>query len=186
MGFDKATAPIGGVPCAVIVASALGQVARVVLEVGPGVTGHPAVSEEPPGAGPLAAVATGARALRERGYALDTLVVACDFPLVSRAALAVLASWPGNRSVVPVVDGHPQPLFARWSPADLALAADLVVDGARAMRSLVARTGPILVPEHRWPAGLDRRTLTDVDSPADLDALGIPWQRPPAPAPLLP
>ncbi len=115
MGFDKASIPIGGVPCAARVAKVLRAVVAHAVEVGPGTSGLPAVREEPPGGGPLVAVCAGARALEESGSTRPALVVACDLPLVTESVLRTLADWPGSRSVVPMIGGRPQPLCARWS-----------------------------------------------------------------------
>ncbi|HET6809541.1 MAG TPA: NTP transferase domain-containing protein, partial [Acidimicrobiales bacterium] len=120
MGFDKATMVVEGRVSAVRLAAALTAVARPVLEVGPGRSGLASVSEDPPGSGPLVAIAAGWRALTERGHGGPVLVLACDLPLVDEEVLRLLAGWPGPASVVPVVAGRDQPLCARWSAADLA------------------------------------------------------------------
>lgn len=173
MGFDKATMAIDGVPCAVRVGTLLRHVVADALEVGPGVSGLPAVQESSPGSGPLVALCGGVERLRAAGIESPTLVVACDLPLLSEAVLRTLAEWPGKCSVVPVVDGHPQPLCARWSTTDLRAAIELAATGARSMRALLDRPGVELVDEARWPGRLDRRALADVDTPADLEQLGL-------------
>ncbi len=173
MGFDKASMLIDGVPCAARVAAVMQAVVADAVEVGPGVSGLPAVQEEPPGGGPLVAVCAGARALNEVGGARSALVLACDLPLVTEDLLRTLAHWPGSRSVVPIIEGRPQPLCARWSAADLAAAADLAEAGTRSMRSLLDRPGIELVEEERWPGQVDRRAFSDVDTPADLKRIGL-------------
>ena len=102
-----------------------------------------------------------------------TLVLACDLPLVTETALRTLAQWPGTRSVVPVLEGQPQPLCARWSADDLAAAADLVRAGMRSMRSLLDCRDVELIDEAHWPRQLDRRAFSDVDTPADLERIGL-------------
>jgi molybdopterin-guanine dinucleotide biosynthesis protein A len=144
------------------------------VEVGPGFSGLPSVREDPPGRGPLPAIWAGAAALG--GGA--ALVVACDLPLVTAEVLAVLARWPGKCSVVPVVGDQPQVLCARWAAADLAAVPSLVAAGERGVRALLGRPGVELVTEAAWPGRLDPRALADVDSPADLDALGLEWSAP--------
>ena len=178
MGFDKASIPIGGVPCAARVAKVLRAVVAHAVEVGPGTSGLPAVREEPPGGGPLVAVCAGARVLEESGSTGPALVVACDLPLVTESVLRTLADWPGSRSVVPMIGGRPQPLCARWSAPDLEAAADLVGAGMRSMQSLLDRQDVELVTEDRWPGGVDRRAFTDVDTPADLERLALGWDTP--------
>lgn len=181
MGVDKATLEVGGVPCAVHVASVLAAAADPLVEVGPGHTGLVRAPEERPGEGPLAALVAGARALAARGHAGGVLALACDLPAVTPAALSMLATWPTNASVVPLVAGRPQTLCARWSAAALAEAASLVTAGERSMRALLSRLGPegvVLLDEGAWPAGVDASAFADVDTPEDLARLGLGPERP--------
>ncbi len=172
MGFDKATMPIDGVPAAERIAQTMRTVVSVAVEVGPGVSGLPVVTESRPGRGPLVAVCAGAAALRP-ARARHVLVLACDLPLLTGAVLTTLARWPGEQSVVPVIDGFPQPLCARWSPEDLAAAAELAEAGERSMRPLLDRPGIVLADEACWPGDMDRSAFSDVDTPTDLERLGI-------------
>ena len=173
MGFDKASMLVGGVACAARVAAVMQAVVADAVEVGPGVSGLRAVREDPPGGGPLVAVCAGARALGDVGDTAPTLVLACDLPLVTEATLRTLAQWPGTRSVVPVLEGQPQPLCARWSADDLAAAADLVRAGMRSMRSLLDCRDVELIDEAHWPPQMDRRAFSDVDTTADLERIGL-------------
>ncbi|MGH9029117.1 MAG: molybdenum cofactor guanylyltransferase, partial [Acidimicrobiales bacterium] len=118
MGFDKASMLVDGIPCAARVAAVMLRVVTDAVEVGPGVSGLPVISEEPRGGGPLVALCAGMSALEAIGPARSTLVLACDLPFVTVAVLRTLAGWPGKSSVVPVVGGRPQPLCARWSASD--------------------------------------------------------------------
>jgi molybdenum cofactor guanylyltransferase len=177
MGFDKGSILVDGVPCAIRVAMVLEAVTIDAVEVGPGISGLRVVPERARGDGPLAALSSGAEALRIESGERPALVVACDLPLLTEEALRALAEWPGTGSVVPVVDGRPQPLCARWSAADLASAAELVDSGLRSMRALLARPGVLLADQATWP-GLDPEVFSDVDTPGDLDRLGLRWQRP--------
>jgi len=161
MGRDKATIAIGGSTLAARTAAVLAAVAAPCIEVGPGVSGLPAVQEEPPGAGPLAALAAGAAALPT---ATPSLVVACDLPALSEALLRWLAGHPGPGSVVPVWEGRPQTLCARWSVPSLARAIALVAAGARSVRALLDASDAelVTVPPSLAPA------LADVDTPEQL------------------
>ncbi len=181
MGVDKATLEVGGVPCAVHVASVLAAVVDLLVEVGPGHTGLVRAPEDRPGEGPLAALVDGARALSSLGHAGGALVVACDLPAVTPAALSMLASWPTAASVVPVVAGRPQTLCARWSADALVEAAALVTAGERSVSALIARLGPegvVLLDEGAWPAGVDASAFADVDTPEDLARLRLGPERP--------
>jgi molybdopterin-guanine dinucleotide biosynthesis protein A len=180
MGFDKATLLVEGRPLAVRLARLLRQVADDVVEVGPGRSGLPAVLEDPPGSGPLSAIAAGWAALRARGWRYPVLVLACDLPLADRAVLELLAGQPGTESVVPAVGGRLQPLCARWSVEDLDASSEAVRAGERSLRHLPAPEHAVILDESALSMVVDLSTLSDVDSPADLDALGIPWHPPSA------
>lgn len=97
MGFDKASISINGVPSAKRTAQVLCTVVSPVIEVGPGRSGLAAVCEEPPGSGPLVAIGVGAEALRRAGHDGPALVLACDLPRVTNAALG--CSWTGPATV---------------------------------------------------------------------------------------
>jgi molybdenum cofactor guanylyltransferase len=164
MGRDKATLVLDGVTLAARAGSVLSAVADPCVEVGPGVSGLAFVRDEPPGQGPLAALVAGAGAV---GLTSSAIVVACDLPRLDRELLSWLRDHPSENSVVPVWKHRPQPLCARWSPAALSTAADLVGDGARSMRALLEASEILLVtPPPELAVG-----LVDVDTPADLDAV---------------
>ena len=167
MGTDKASIVVSGVPLAVRTAAVLAAVVAPALEVGPGRSALDAVVDDPPGRGPLAAAAAGARALSERGHRGPAVVVACDLPRLGPRAVHGLAAHPGSASVVPVVDGRPQWLVARWSEAALALAPVLVAAGERRMAAL-ARAGVAWLDQPDWSA-----ELLDVDTPEDLARAGL-------------
>jgi molybdopterin-guanine dinucleotide biosynthesis protein A len=173
MGFDKARLEVSGALNVVRLAGLLEAASRPAIEVGPGVSGLEAVREDPVGAGPLVAVCAGAAALRAHGYAGPAIVVACDLPLLGRGVLPWLAGWPGAGSVVPVVEGYPQPLCARWSASDLTAVAALVSGGERSMKALLGRPGVLLVDEKGWPHGVSARDFADVDTPEDAARLGL-------------
>lgn len=173
MGADKATVVVGGISLAQRAARTISTVCRPALEVGPGHTGLPVVREDPPGSGPLAAVAAGGAALRARGHHGPAMVVAVDLPAVTDALLRVLASLRGEGSVVPVVDGTAQPLCARYSPAALVRAERLSSAGARSMRALLEELDDVdwAGPEV-WGAVAGAEAFADVDTPEDLRQLG--------------
>lgn len=173
MGFDKGSILVNGTPIAVRTAQALQRVVGPVIEVGPGLSGLASVREEPPGSGPLVAIRDGAHALWGAGHSGPALVLACDLPLLTDAALRMLADWPGHCSVVPVVNGRPQPLCARWSVEDLTVAGKLVAAGQRSMKALLARPELVLVDEIGWPPEVEASAFADVDTPGDLHRLGL-------------
>jgi molybdopterin-guanine dinucleotide biosynthesis protein A len=147
----------------------LALVAEPAVEVGPGYSGLPAVREDPAGAGPLVAVAAGTGRLRALGWTGPAIVVATDLPLLTPGFLAWLAGHPSPRSVIPVVDGIPQTLCARYGAADLDLAVDLAATGRRTLRDLLDRIDAVLAGPDMWAAAAgDQDVLRDIDTPADL------------------
>lgn len=172
MGFDKALIRVAGVPLAVRIAQLARELTNPVLEVGPGYSGCATAPESQPGAGPLAALADGVSALRAVGFSGPALVLSTDLAMLDAPTLAALVTWPGTRSIVPMLDGQPQPLCARWSAADLDAAAALVAAGERSLRPLLARAGVELTD------AIDPCGLRDADTPEDLTALALDWCRP--------
>jgi molybdenum cofactor guanylyltransferase len=175
MGVNKATIKIDGVPAATRVMRLLSRVADPVIEVGPGLTGIQSIWEEPHNAGPLAAMVAGGRYLRKFGHSGPVLVVACDLPLVNEAVFRMLADWPGTLSVVPIVDGVCNPLCARWSIDDLALAERVVLEGFRSVRALIERCEIAFAEKRSWPPEVKDAHMTDADTPDQMDGLGISW-----------
>ena len=161
MGTDKATLVIDGETLAARAARQLDEVCAPVVEVGSGVTNLRHVREEPAGSGPLAALLAGIDALGIRG---PVLVLACDLPVVTAGALKRIVQWPGVASVVPVVDGRPVYVCARWSDAALAAGRAAFASGESAMHVLAAIDAEFV------EGGAD---FIDVDTPADLGRLGL-------------
>jgi len=174
MGADKAAITVDGEQLATRLARLLQAVATPVLEVGPGRTSCAVVVEPMPGSGPLSAIAAGHAALVECGREVPTIVCACDLPFVTVELLALIAGRPGERSVLPVVDGRSQPLLARWSVADMRAAAPLVATGVRSLRSLPSRADAELLDRRLWLGVATPETFADLDSPGDLARLGLP------------
>ncbi|GAB2931749.1 NTP transferase domain-containing protein [Streptomyces mayteni] len=118
-GADKPAVRVGGRTLLDRVVGACPDAARVVV-VGPRrPTGRPVVwaREEPPGGGPLAALAAG---LREVTAPL-TLVLAADLPFLTPAGLARLLDVPPDADVVLPRDagGRDQPLSAVYRTESL-------------------------------------------------------------------
>ncbi len=170
MGRDKATIDVGGTTLAARAARVLRAVCDPVVEVGSGVSGLEAVREDPPGAGPLAALLTGARVLDARvGGSAPVLLFACDLPFVEPALLRLLAEWPdaNDRAVVPVVGGRHQYVCARYGPASLVAATGAYDRGERSLRGAFADL-VVAVSESTWREVAPAHALDDVDTPDDL------------------
>jgi molybdopterin-guanine dinucleotide biosynthesis protein A len=101
------------------------------------------------------------------------VVLACDLPLISGPVLRLLASHGSPGSVVPVVDGRPQPLCARFSVAALQHGARSAAAGWRSLAPLLDHGDVVWLEESDWAGVADRRSFTDVDTPADLARLGL-------------
>lgn len=173
MGTDKALLLVAGQPNARRLAALLSRVAHPVVEVGPAVSGLASVREDPPGGGPLVAVACGGRALRALGHAGPALVLACDLPFVDEDLLVFLAGREGDASVIPDVSGRSQPLCARWSAVDLAVAGALSAAGERALRSVPWDPATDRPDESSWSSVVSPRAFADVDTPDDLARFGF-------------
>lgn len=173
MGVDKTLLVVDGMTVSAQLGHLLAAACHPVIEVGPGHSGLPSVREDPPGEGPLAAIAAGAAELGNLGWSGPAIVLAADLPRLSAAVVRFLAAWPGEGAVLPVVGGRSQPLCARWAAADLAAAAVRVAEGVRAVRGLPGAGACSVVTEREWGAVARADAFADVDEPEDLLRLGI-------------
>ena len=173
MGVDKAELLRTGERLVDRAARVLTEVCDPVLEVGPGRSSLPAVREPTPGEGPLVALVAGAAALAARGASGPLLLLAVDLPFVESPLLAWLADRPGTGTVVPVAGGEPQPCCARYGPDAVATAARLAATGVRSLRVLLAAGVVELVAEEEWRTVAAATALDDVDTPDDVDRLGL-------------
>ena len=173
LGTDKARLVLHGETLAVRAARTLGAVCDPVIEVGSGATGLPIVCEQPAGGGPLAALAAGGEALRERGHGGSAIVLAVDFPNVTEALLEWLRDWCGEPTVVPRDRGSLQIACARYGGDALLAAQSLVFGGVRALRALLDVVEVDVVSEAVWHTIAAPDSFLDVDTPADAARLGI-------------
>jgi molybdopterin-guanine dinucleotide biosynthesis protein A len=175
MGRDKALIEVGGQRLVDRAAAALASAAEPALEVGPGWSGLPAVREDPPGGGPLAAVVAGTAALRAGGHGGAVIVLAVDMPFVSVELLRLLATRPGPATAVPRAGGHPQVLCARYGPEALAAADRLHAAGGVSLRRLLESPDAGFevgwIEPDEWQRVAAPAALADVDTPDDLRRL---------------
>jgi molybdopterin molybdotransferase len=159
LGVDKPEQRIGGRRLLDIALAAVAGADAVVV-VGPprdvpaGVT---VVRENPPGAGPVAAIAAGLAALP--GDRADVVVLPADLPDITASTVVALAQARGDAPAALAVDdsGRPQYLTAVWD--SVALAAALAADPPR-MRDLI--------PANAATAAVG--DVVDVDTPKQLIA----------------
>jgi molybdopterin-guanine dinucleotide biosynthesis protein A len=170
MGQDKARIVFEGQTLAIRGATLLKRVCSPVVEVGPGVSGLPAVREKPAGSGPLPAVAAGGRALRTAGRTGPAIVLAVDMPRVPESLLRFLAEQDAA-AVVPVANGEAQPLCAVYSRAALELAEELASRGEHSMYALLDGLEVMWIQPEQWLDVAAPDALTDLDTPEDLARL---------------
>jgi molybdopterin molybdotransferase len=145
LGGDKPEQRVGGRRLLDIVLAAVIDADRVVV-VGPprnvpsGVT---VVCEDPPGGGPVAAVAAGLSALP--GGPSDIVVLAADLPRITPTAVDMLVAARGVAPAVLAVDdsGRVQYLTAVWDSAALTAALALSPPRMRDLTPADATTAPM-------------------------------------------
>jgi len=153
----------------------LGEVGDPLIEVGPGYGAGPWVCESPPGAGPLAALGAGASALAADGYEGSALVLAVDLPGVDAAVLAWLVEHPAPATVVPIVDGMPQTLCARYGADALDAVPALLAAGERSLRALLAAVSVHEALIDEWGSVASPSAFADIDTPQDAARAGVEW-----------
>jgi molybdopterin-guanine dinucleotide biosynthesis protein A len=173
LGVDKAGLVLDGETLAQRAARRLQSVCAPVLEVGDGLSGLSALRESPQGRGPLAALAAAGDELRARGHRGPALLLAVDLPGVDEALLRWLRDRPGDETVVPVVDGRPQQVCARYGADALLAAQSLVVAGIRALHELLDVVPHELVGDDAWGAVATAGSFHDVDTRSDAAHWGI-------------
>jgi molybdopterin-guanine dinucleotide biosynthesis protein A len=188
MGQDKALLRLGAGPTlleqtvATVQAAGLREVVlsvstvergRALRDAVPAVAGLRLILDTGPGRGPLGALHTALSAFPHQ----HVLLVACDMPHLHVAALRALLEDPRDAdAVVPRVAGRDQPLAALYGPACLPLAAWLLEQGRLAMRDLLAAPGlrvRVLDEACLARAGVPAAAFDNLNTPADLEALGV-------------
>ena len=130
----------------------------------------PQISDRHQDAGPLAGLCAALEAARTPWI----FALATDMPFVKPALIELLAQRrAGFDAVVPVADGHPQPLAAFYSVSCLETIRALLDadDGQRSLRAALDRLNVCYVGESDLlAADPGRRSFVDLDTPQDLAA----------------
>jgi molybdopterin-guanine dinucleotide biosynthesis protein A len=127
------------------------------------------VREDPPGSGPLAALVAGAAAVPSG----SVILLGCDHVQVEPALVRLLAEWDGAPTVVPRVAGRDQLVCARYGPDAIAAARTLLAAGERSLRAVLESVRADVLTEAEWGAAASAESFADVDTPADLERLGL-------------
>ena len=173
MGRDKAMLPLGERTLLQHVADSVAQVfPQVIVSVREPRAGLdlPQVCDALPDGGPLAGLA----AALERIETPWLFAVGCDMPFVSPKVIEVLAlSRAGHQAVVPVVQGHPQPLASFYARDCLDAIRDIQAGGGkRSLRALLERLDVCYVDEAQLREfDPQLRSFFDLDTPADVAAV---------------
>ena len=130
----------------------------------------PQIGDRHQDAGPLAGLCAALEAARTPWI----FALATDMPFVKPALIELLAQRrAGFDAVVPVADGHPQPLAAFYSVSCLETIRALLDadDGQRSLRAALDRLNVCYVGESDLlAADPGRRSFFDLDTPQDLAA----------------
>ncbi len=173
MGLDKADLVVAGERLADRAARVLSQVCDPVLEVGPGRSSLDAVGDPEPRAGPLAALVMGAGVLRARGYDGAVLLFGVDLPFVDVPLLQLVVDHPAVETVAPIAGDMRQSCCARYAPAALDTAIELVARGERALHTLLSAVPVVEITESEWRTVAPADALADLDTPEDLARHGV-------------
>lgn len=130
--------------------------------------GFPIVDDLHPGEGPLAGLEAALLEARRRSLS-GVLLLACDMPFFQESLLRRLLDHPPATIVVPVRDGHFEPLLARY---DLCILKDVQARLARGDRAIQS----LLQEQQAAPLSLsldEEKQLEDWDTPDDLPSLRL-------------
>lgn len=168
IGGAKATVELAGRPLIAYPLAALeaaGVKAVVVAKPGSELPplGCPIIREPELPHHPLCGIVAALRAARGRAV----IAIACDMPLTEPALLAHLAA-AGDPLLVPVLDGHLQPLQARYGP-ELGPRLEAALEREEPLRRTVESLSPrLLGSEELSRFGNPERLLLNVNDGEDL------------------
>lgn len=171
-GVDKPMLDVGGSPLLCRAITALRDT-RPLIVVGPGRPGLPDVTwtrEEPPGGGPVAALAAGLAVVPPGCQVV--VVLAGDLAGVRPSTVDKLVGAIGaaDGAVLADADGRRQWLIGAWLSEKLRAAMPVTPAGA-SLRGVLGTLSIVTVPESPGESA-------DVDTAADLDRARVPGSQP--------
>jgi molybdenum cofactor guanylyltransferase len=126
----------------------------------------PQVCDEQSAGGPLAGLAA------SLGHVTTpwAFVVACDMPFVEPAVVELLAGYRSrHQAVVPVVQGHPQPLAAFYATSCLAVMRESLLMQDKSLRGVLKQLDVCYVDQTGMlDADPQLRSFFDLDTPQDV------------------
>ncbi|MHB8263130.1 MAG: molybdenum cofactor guanylyltransferase [Acidimicrobiales bacterium] len=167
-GSPKGLVAIGEGTLAHRTAIIMERVCDMVIEVGAGISGAAKKMSDEPRQGPLNALVRAWASLPVSDQDSWILGLACDLPLVDVKVLQTLLCYEPPLSVVPLVDGHPQYLCARWAPERLDKFEHAVLAGERSFARALAGAEDVAYV----PAGLLLDPGSRLDPNGNLDSGG--------------
>lgn len=128
----------------------------------------PQVSDAESNGGPLAGLVAGLAQVATPWM----FAVACDMPFIQSAVIAYMATLRDNHeAVVPMVAGHPQPLFAFYAKAALPTMRAMLATGEKRVRTVLEQLDVRYVNEAELRDHDPQfRSFFDLDTPQDLIA----------------
>jgi molybdopterin-guanine dinucleotide biosynthesis protein A len=171
MGQDKAALVLEGKTLLAHVTDTMRQVfPKVIVSVRQLRTNVdvPQVRDEVEASGPLAGLIAGLAQT-------DTpwvFAVACDMPFVTARVVEKLAELrSGHQAVVPIVDGHPQPLAAFYASSALDVMRESLASGDKSLRGMLKKLDVRYVNETELrECDPQLHSFVDLDTPQDYQA----------------
>ncbi|MBU0688303.1 MAG: molybdenum cofactor guanylyltransferase [Gammaproteobacteria bacterium] len=95
--------------------------------------------------------------------------VACDMPFIQSAVITRMAELRGEQhAVVPMIDGHPQPLFAFYAKQALPMMRETLASGEKRVRAVLKQLDVRYVSEAELREYDPQfRSFIDLDTPQD-------------------
>jgi molybdopterin-guanine dinucleotide biosynthesis protein A len=128
----------------------------------------PQVCDAEPDGGPLAGLVAGLAQVESSWM----FALACDMPFIQPAVIERMAELRGeHQAEVPLIGGHPQPLFAFYAKAALDIMREMQAAGEKRVRAVLQRLDVRYVEEAELrDYDPQFRSFVDLDTPQDYQA----------------